>query len=301
MNNQAYLNRPNVKSILTKEFYKLLTTQSQNASRKIALCLDDFLLNFVENYTKLNHDWNQLDNSILYMTHEAFAFQGSSFYYRMFKKLIDNLIPSGIMKHLIENFYTKEQKFTKRKGGPKVLTILDLRFGFNIWLGCCLISIAIFIMELFTRLVKKRKTNNKIIKRDLEIVERDIIASHPNRYEDESSNSNLISKVDQITILNLNAQIEEKIIDSNNCKDIQCNKHENIISCNQINISEISKMNLESKLLTTENCDTESIITIAEHYDSENHDANKILLQDIEVYENTTVDSQISQNPKTLN
>ena len=60
---------------------------------------------------------------------------------------INNLIPTGIMTHLIENFYTKKWKFKKSETEPKVLSLDDLLFGFNIWLGSCLVSFVAFVAE----------------------------------------------------------------------------------------------------------------------------------------------------------
>ncbi|CAG9808423.1 unnamed protein product [Chironomus riparius] len=163
---------PNVLPISTKKFYEIFLTQSQNASSKTALCVDDFLLNFVANFTKSNHDWIQLKQSILYTTHEAFVFLGPSFYYRMFKKLIDSLISTGVMKYLIENFYTKDRIFKRSKGGPKILTIPDLMFGFNIWIGFCFISFSLFLGEQLARYVEKRTKPVKIVQHRIVVVKR---------------------------------------------------------------------------------------------------------------------------------
>lgn len=132
-------------------------TKSQNSTAKIALCLDDLLLNYIEFLQHKNLNWNQLDNN-LYTTTEVFQFWSHSFYFRMFKILIDNLIPTGIMVHLVENNFTRAWKFEKPEEGPKVLEVDDLLFGFNIWFGCCIISTFSFVTELGFNLLKPKKS-----------------------------------------------------------------------------------------------------------------------------------------------
>ena len=84
----------------------MFLTQSQNSSAKIALCVDEFLQNFIESKMKHNLAWNQLENAIMYTSHDAFTFHSFLFNFRMIYNAINNLIPTGIMKHLIENYYT---------------------------------------------------------------------------------------------------------------------------------------------------------------------------------------------------
>jgi hypothetical protein len=76
----------------------------------------------------------------------------------MFHNIVNSLIPNGIMNYLIENYYTKRSTFTKIKTGPKVLSMQDLAFGFNIWLGFCLISTLSFIAEWFIKRFWKKST-----------------------------------------------------------------------------------------------------------------------------------------------
>ena len=121
----------------------------------MGLCVDEFSRNFIEFGTKRNHDWNQLEDVVLYTTYETFMFHNFAFYFRMFKNIIDNLIPTGIMSHLIETHYTRKWKFEKFEDGPKVLSLDDLVFGFNIWLGCCLTTFVVFIVEQIRRIKSK--------------------------------------------------------------------------------------------------------------------------------------------------
>ena len=90
----------------------------------------------------------------------------------MLKNVIDNLIPTGVMKYLVENFYTKKRRFEKFVAGPEVLTFNDLQFGFNIWFGSILLALLAFCCESFARLKRRtRKVNHaklQPLKRSLE-------------------------------------------------------------------------------------------------------------------------------------
>ena len=127
-------------------------------SAKLALCVDEFNLNFIESEIKRNNDWNQLDNSVLYTHQEVFMFWSHSYYFRMYKILVDSLIPTGIMKYLVDTYYTKKLQFETFEEGPRVLSVDDLLFGFNIWLGCCLFSFLTYLAEkLFQFISQPRK------------------------------------------------------------------------------------------------------------------------------------------------
>jgi hypothetical protein len=71
----------------------------------------------------------------------------------MFEETTNRFIDTGIMNYLIR-VNIPEKISIKRSGDPpKVLTLEDLSFGFNIWIGFCVICITSFILEsLFARL-----------------------------------------------------------------------------------------------------------------------------------------------------
>jgi len=71
--------------------------------------------------------------------------------------VIDDLIPTGVMNHLIEKYYTKTWKFAKVGKEPQILTLDDLAFGFNIWLGFCLLSLVGHVAEHLVRFITKPK------------------------------------------------------------------------------------------------------------------------------------------------
>ena len=98
--------------------------------------------------TKENHEWNRLDETVLYTTHDAFMFWNFAFHFRMLHNVINSLIPTGIMKLLVEQFYTKSYEFPKLENNPNVLTLDDLMFGFKIWIVSCLVSLIAFVGEI---------------------------------------------------------------------------------------------------------------------------------------------------------
>lgn len=119
----------------------------------MALHVDSVVLNYYEEKHKRNFDWLRVNG--ITETHDCFVFQEYDFSFPMFKRTIDKLIDTGIMQYLNENYYMKKIKFDKPVTGPKVLSVSDLAFGFNIWLGCCLVSCGVFLLEIGVKLMKK--------------------------------------------------------------------------------------------------------------------------------------------------
>lgn len=143
-------------------FLNAYITQSQNASAKLALTVDQFYTNYVNSkFIKKNHDWNKIDKVFL-TSHDVFHFYGSSYYTRMLIKIIDDLIPTGVMDYLIEKYYTKKWKFGKIGKEPNILSLESLAFGFNIWISSCLICVLVFVAELVVKFITKSKKPKKI-------------------------------------------------------------------------------------------------------------------------------------------
>lgn len=139
-------------------------TQSSNSSAKIALCIDEFYHNYQEFIFQNNFGWNQLQDTVLFTTYDSFLFIDNSFYYQMLKKVINDLIPTGIMNHLIENHYTKKINFAKVENQPQVLNVDELLFGFKIWLASCLTSVIAFIGESLMMCFKSKYRTLKFAK-----------------------------------------------------------------------------------------------------------------------------------------
>lgn len=124
---------------------------------------DDFSTNFYQNLTGKSLEWHRVPE-VLYSLYEGFMFRHSSFYYRQFRRLIDRLVDTGVMGYLTKEHYVKELKFYKPKTGPKVLTVEDLSFGFNIWLAACLLSAIVLIFEKVRIVFRPRKEAVKKLK-----------------------------------------------------------------------------------------------------------------------------------------
>ncbi|CAG9812360.1 unnamed protein product [Chironomus riparius] len=149
---------PNITEVTEKYFNYAYLTQSQNASARMALATDEFYMNFFDLQKKKRiHDWKKLEYTTLWSSYDVFIFHGTAFYFRMLFKIIDSLIPTGIMHHLIQEHFTKKFKFQKVQKIPRILNVNDLLFGFNIWLGFCVISFIGFVLEILTKLLKKPK------------------------------------------------------------------------------------------------------------------------------------------------
>jgi len=123
----------------------------------MALCVDEFYQNHAEKSMQQKYEWNRLDDPVLYTTHEVFMFWTLSFYFPMYNKIIRELIPTGIMQYLVDNYYTQKTKYITDEEGPKILSLDDLLFGFKIWLGCCFISSFIFVLEYLIKFILRHR------------------------------------------------------------------------------------------------------------------------------------------------
>jgi hypothetical protein len=183
-------------------FTETYKSQSQNSTANIALCVDDFFQNYLETRTKERIQWIEIkEDSVLYTTYEVFQFWDYSFSFDMLSNIVNNLIPTGIMKHLIELHYTKKWKFDEEASEPKVFSIDDLLFGFKIWIGCCLTSLASFVLELASIYLKKSQkpvfikvypllnsNNDSKCKLKLELVQKFRVQNHEAKVHIENIN-----------------------------------------------------------------------------------------------------------------
>jgi len=86
----VFLNRPTIKGTTYKEERKIIYSQSQNSSAKIALVVDETEARNYDNHYKGRDKWNRLDGSF-FTLHMAILIQHSSFYFRMLKNVVDKL------------------------------------------------------------------------------------------------------------------------------------------------------------------------------------------------------------------
>jgi len=114
-------------------------------------------VNHLSSRLKSTLKWNKLKNTVLFTSQDAFCFFGTTFYTRMLMNVIDDLIPTRVMNHLIEKYYTRRWKFATVGKEPQILTLDDLAFEFNIWLGFCLLSLVGHAAEHLVRFVTNPK------------------------------------------------------------------------------------------------------------------------------------------------
>jgi len=155
----------NLNIVKVKTLYELLLTQSKNSSAKHVLCVEGSLLDYGIVNKENIYEWNRLEDIYLFTFNEVFMMISGTFYDEMIRKVINRLIPTGVMNHLIENFYERNWKFVKAQNIPKILNLNDLLFSFIIWSGLCLVSFIVLMIErqivpeniLFTKKLKFAK------------------------------------------------------------------------------------------------------------------------------------------------
>ena len=156
LKNFSQFSRPLIKLLEYDEEALLVYKQSQKSSAKIALLVDDILTTFYDSENKGQNPWNQLDERFFAVTIGIATLQ-SSFYFRIIKDTVDRLTDTGVIRHLINTRVLMLKKYPKDESEPKILSLEDLSYGFNIFLGFCLISGLIFIVELILGLKFCRK------------------------------------------------------------------------------------------------------------------------------------------------
>lgn len=128
----------------------------------MALCVDEYYQNSAESSIHESLGWNQLQDIVLFTTFDAFLFIDNSFYFTMLQALINNLIPSGLMNFLVDEYLRKKWNAQKVEKNPKVLSIDDLQFGFKIWFGTCLCACFTFMIEKGIKFRNLKKSKVKV-------------------------------------------------------------------------------------------------------------------------------------------
>ncbi|CAG9803589.1 unnamed protein product [Chironomus riparius] len=143
-------NWPKFKNFTLTELYESYLNMSKNYSIKRALHIPDYIQSSIMLHFKRHDDWNKLENFKIFVGFGSFAMFQSAFYFRMIEQTTNRLIDTGIMKYLIEHIATENIRIKKSNVLPKVLSLEDLLFGFNIWIGFCCLSLASFIFEILS-------------------------------------------------------------------------------------------------------------------------------------------------------
>lgn len=77
-----------------------------------------------------------------------FTMPQSAFYFAMIDKITYNLIDTGVMKHIVKTVLRDNIKLKNEEESSKIFSMDDLSFGFNIWIGFCVISSLSFVLEI---------------------------------------------------------------------------------------------------------------------------------------------------------
>lgn len=109
--------------------------------------IDDQLDKLVTNEIRKKLDWTKLEDFTLHVELKSFVMLQSAFYFTMFERLTNRFIDTGIMNHLANKILKEKIKIDDLEDSKKILSLDDLSFGFNIWIGFCCICIISFIFE----------------------------------------------------------------------------------------------------------------------------------------------------------
>lgn len=129
----------------------------------MSLLISDLFKSYAEYITRQSDNWIKLEEA-MHVTHGSLVTQPNAFYFGMIEKIVDSLIDTGVIDYLIENDIGTKLKFTKPKSEPSVLNMGDLYFGFNIWLGFCVVSVFSFLVEQIGWPIRKFKNRMDVLK-----------------------------------------------------------------------------------------------------------------------------------------
>ncbi|XP_070494572.1 uncharacterized protein [Chironomus tepperi] len=138
---------PEVKEIQFSEFFRILTTQSNNSTAKACLITTSLILKAYESSFIDKYRWHKIPDYSLQVSQAGFGFLQNNYFFDNVNKVIQQFTPTGIMGFKIQGCYGTIREGFWRKGWS-VLTIDRLSFGFNIWLGFCAASVILFLSEM---------------------------------------------------------------------------------------------------------------------------------------------------------
>jgi hypothetical protein len=135
-----------------------MSTQSRNASAKSAIIINTMTLKVYENYLIEASKWHRIPDYSFQVSQSGLGFMPNNFFFDIINKIVQRLTPAGIIDHIIEACFRPKLMFVYHKQ-LKVLTVDQLSFGINIWLGFCAISICAFAAEVLVWFLKSKIRN----------------------------------------------------------------------------------------------------------------------------------------------
>lgn len=121
---------------------------SKNYSSKSALIISDYIQSKIMLQYKIHDDWHRINDFTFYVGFGSLVMFQSSFCFRMIQKTTNLLIDTGVLKFLTESISQEGFILKKPADKPKILSLDDLAFGFNIWMGFCCISLISLGLEI---------------------------------------------------------------------------------------------------------------------------------------------------------
>ncbi|CAG9811418.1 unnamed protein product [Chironomus riparius] len=165
------------------EYWDIFETQSQNSSAKLGIIIQLYMLNILNGDDKYN--WHQLPDPF-FDTHAVFVFHNNNFYLYIINRFLNAWIPTGIIDVMLnKRLGSKEKNIIFNE--PQVLIFEDLEFGFYIWLGCCVVNFACFVLEkVCSMMCQAYMKHTKMM-----LVERKFEKVYPGFDDGESSQQNM--------------------------------------------------------------------------------------------------------------
>ncbi|CAG9811045.1 unnamed protein product [Chironomus riparius] len=149
---------PTVKQISVHEFSRLLDTQHQNASAKIALHVDIGTIQFKDNKPQKYILWHKIPDYSLQVVHAGFVLKPNNFFFEVLDKTVQKLISAGLIDKIIKNCDGRD--FEADEEEAQIFSLDNLSFGFVICLGCIGICFIVFILEIIFSKIKYRHASN---------------------------------------------------------------------------------------------------------------------------------------------
>ena len=130
-------------------------TQSQNGSIRASLVMPDVYQHYEDSQLKEGERWLELNDQYLCVNQIGFTHFANVFFSNALQKAVSAFTDTGVLQYLFECNYHIKRQFQPPENSPNVL---NLSFGFYIWLGTCCISIISFLVEFFMWTCKKKQT-----------------------------------------------------------------------------------------------------------------------------------------------
>ena len=132
----------------------IYSLRSNSTSTKIAFIASTMALGmYGKKFTKKGF-WQRIPDS-LQVSQTGFGFRLNNYFFAIINKIIQQLSQAGVMEYKIGQCF-RSSALSNSIRGWNVLAMDQLSFGFNIWLGCCVISIFMFLCEVIIWIFKRK-------------------------------------------------------------------------------------------------------------------------------------------------